>query len=284
MISATGRLQGKTAIVTGSTRGFGSAIVRRFAQEGANVVITGRSEADGKAVEADIAAGGGAAIFVAADIRDEDAVEALVARTVAEFGGVDVLVNNAMAMDHIGDSESPVADLDTAGFERMIRVGIYGVVFACKYALREMVKSGRGSIINVSSIAAVGGVPHMPGYTASKGAMQALTRQMATDYGPQGIRINTLVSGFVFSSELAAAVDAHPVAGPLMREGQLTRWGTLEDVSGFATFLASDESEFINGAELRMDGGWSATARIPNLAEMVFAPMAAAAAAAQNAG
>ena len=74
------------------------------------------------------------------------------------------------------------------------------------------------------------------------------------------------------------------VAGPLMREGQLTRWGTLEDVSGFATFLASDESEFINGAELRMDGGWSATARIPNLAEMVFAPMAAAAAAAQNAG
>jgi NAD(P)-dependent dehydrogenase (short-subunit alcohol dehydrogenase family) len=166
----------------------------------------------------------------------------------------------------------------------MIRVGIYGVVFACKYALREMVKSGRGSIINVSSIAAVGGVPHMPGYTASKGAVQALTRQMATDYGPQGIRINTLVSGFVFSSELAAAVDAHPVAGPLMREGQLTRWGTLEDVSGFATFLASDESEFINGAELRMDGGWSATARIPNLAEMVFAPMAAAAAAAQNAG
>jgi NAD(P)-dependent dehydrogenase (short-subunit alcohol dehydrogenase family) len=169
MISATGRLQGKTAIITGSTRGFGSAIVRRFAQEGANVVITGQSEADGKAVAADVTAGGGAAIFVAAHIGDEDAVEGLVARTVAEFGGVDVLVNNAMAMDHIGDSEGPIADLDTAGFERMIRVGIYGVVFACKYALREMVKSGRGSIINVSSIAAVGGVPHMPGYTAARG-------------------------------------------------------------------------------------------------------------------
>jgi NAD(P)-dependent dehydrogenase (short-subunit alcohol dehydrogenase family) len=277
MISSSGRLDGKTVIVTGSTKGFGEAIVRRFAAEGAGVVITGRSEAAGKGIEDDIRSSGGGALFVPADIGDEAAVAALVETAVKEFGRLDGLVNNAMAMDHIGDSERPVADLDTAGFERMIRVGIYGLVFACKYALREMLKVGGGSIVNVSSIAAVGGVPSMPGYTASKGAMQALTRQMATDYGPKGIRVNTLLSGFVLSSELAAAVQGHPVAGPLMAEAQLTRWGTLDDVAAFSTFLMSDESGFINGAELRMDGGWTATARIPNLAEMVFAPMAAAA-------
>jgi 3-oxoacyl-[acyl-carrier protein] reductase len=278
MISQTGRLAGKVAIVTGSTKGFGEAMARRFAAEGAGVVVSGRSEEQGQAIAKEIAADGGRAVFIRTDMADEDSVRGLVDGTVAEFGQVDGLVNNAMAMDHIGSAERAVADMDSAGFDKIIKVGIYGLFWACKYAIPEMLKAGGGSIVNISSIAAVSGVQKMPGYTACKGAMQSLTRQMAVDYGSQGIRVNTMVSGFVLSSELAAAVDAHPVAGPLMQDAQLTRWGVLDDIAGMATYLLSDESGFVTGTEMRIDGGWSATARIPNLVDLVFAPMAQAAA------
>jgi NAD(P)-dependent dehydrogenase (short-subunit alcohol dehydrogenase family) len=106
----------------------------------------------------------------------------------------------------------------------------------------------------------------------------ALTRQMACDYGPKGIRVNTMICGIVLADGLAAAVESHPVAGPLMAEAQLTRYGTLDDIAGMATYLASDESGFVNGAELRIDGGWTSSARFPNLVDLVFADLAASAA------
>ncbi|HEY1967273.1 MAG TPA: SDR family oxidoreductase [Pseudonocardia sp.] len=283
MISQNGRLAGKAIIVTGSTKGFGAAMVKRFAVEGANVVITGRNEARGREIEQEIQAEGHSAVFLPTDMSEEDSVRAMCAGTVAEFGRIDGLVNNAMAMDQIGSDERAVADMDSAGFDKILKVGIYGVFWACKYAIPEMLKVGGGSIVNISSIAAVAGVPKMPGYSACKGAMGALTRQMAVDYGSAGIRVNTMVSGFVLSSELAAAVDAHPQAGPLMQEAQLTRWGHLDDISAMATYLLSDESGFVTGAEMRIDGGWSSTARIPNLVDMVFAPLAAQQAAAARA-
>jgi NAD(P)-dependent dehydrogenase (short-subunit alcohol dehydrogenase family) len=283
MISQHGRLAGKVAVVTGSTKGFGEAMVRRFADEGAAVVVSGRGEAEGRAIEKDIVGSGGRAVYVRTDMADEDSVRGLIEGAVAEFGRVDGLVNNAMAMDHIGSSERPVHEMDSAGFDKIIKVGVHGVFWACKYAIPEMLKAGGGSIVNISSIAAVSGVEKMPGYSACKGAMGALTRQMAVDYGKHRIRVNTMVSGFVLSSELAAAVDAHPVAGPLMQQAQLTRWGVLDDIANMATYLLSDESGFVTGSELRIDGGWSSTARIPDLVELVFAPLAAQAAAAQNA-
>jgi NAD(P)-dependent dehydrogenase (short-subunit alcohol dehydrogenase family) len=270
-----GRLAGKTVVVTGSTKGFGASMVKRFASEGANVVISGRSEAEGAAVDKEIRAEGGNGIFVRTDLSDEDSTRALMTAAASEYGRIDGLVNNAMAMDHIGSDERAVADMDSDGWDKIIKVGIYGLFWSCKYAIPEMIKAGGGSIVNISSVAAVAGVPNMPGYTACKGAMQALTRQMAVDYGPHNIRVNTMVSGFVLSSELAAAVDAHPEAGPIIRQAQLTRWGKLEDISSMASYLLSDDSGFVTGSELRIDGGWTSTARMPNLVEMVFAPLAA---------
>lgn len=276
MSHQTGRIQGKTAIITGSTKGFGAGIARRFGAEGANVAVTGRSEKEGGEVADEIRAAGGNAVFIRSDSSRESSVRDLVAATVAEFGGVDTLVNCAMAMDHIGLSERPVADMDTEGFDNILKVGIYGTFWACKYTIPEILKAGGGSIVNISSVAAIAGVPSMPAYAACKGAVGSMTRQMACDYGPQGIRVNTMICGIVLAEGLAAAIEAHPVAREKIAEAQLTRYGTHDDIAAMALYLASDESGFVNGSELRIDGGWMSTARFPNLVDMVFSDYAAA--------
>jgi NAD(P)-dependent dehydrogenase (short-subunit alcohol dehydrogenase family) len=275
---SAGLLHGKTVLVTGSTKGFGAAMARRFAAEGANVVITGRGSEAGLALEAAIRADGGRATFVRADITDEAAVRDLVAAAVSTYGRLDGLVNNAMAMDEVGSSERPIVELETAGFEKIVKVGLYGLFWATKYGIAAMLENGGGSVVNISSLAAVAGVPSLPAYSACKGAMGALTRQVAVDYGHQGIRVNTMVCGIVFAEGLAAAVSAHPVAGAKIAEAQLTRYGTLDDISDMATFLVSDKSGFVNGAELRIDGGWTATARFPNMVDLVLSDVAAQAA------
>jgi NAD(P)-dependent dehydrogenase (short-subunit alcohol dehydrogenase family) len=269
------KLSDKVTLVTGSTKGFGAAIARRFAAEGAGVIITGRNEHDGNQLEAEITSDGGVATYIQADLTDEDSVRDLFARAAERYGRLDGLVNNAMAMDQVGTSERPLADMDTDGLKRIIGVGIYGLFWACKYAIPELLDAGGGTIVNISSLAAVAGIPSLPAYTMCKGAMGALTRQLATDYGPQGIRVNTMVCGMVLADGLAEAVANHPVAGAKMAEGQLTRYGNLDDIAGLATYLVSDESGFINGAELRVDGGWTSTARFPNLVELVLADMSA---------
>jgi 3-oxoacyl-[acyl-carrier protein] reductase len=275
--AVSGLLAGKTVLVTGSTKGFGAAIAKRMADEGANVVITGRNAAAGSSVEAEIRAAGGDATFVQADITDEDAVRDLVAATVRTYGRLDGLVNNAMAMDEVGSSERPIVELETAGFEKIVRVGLYGLFWATKYGIAAMLEGGGGSVVNISSLAAVAGVPSLPAYSACKGAMGALTRQVAVDYGPRGVRVNTMVCGIVLADGLAAAVADHPVAGAKMAEAQLTRYGTLDDIADMASFLVSDRSGFVNGAELRIDGGWTATARFPNMVDLVLSDVAAAA-------
>ena len=267
--SPTGRLRGKTILVTGSTKGFGAAIAKRFAIEGANVALTGRSEAKGAAVESEIVEQGGRARYFQADLSEERGVRGLIEGVIGQWGRLDGLVNNAMAMDHVGSSERPIADMETAGFEQIIRVGIHGLFWCCKYSIPELLKSGGGSIINVSSLAGVAGIRSLPAYSICKGAMGALTRQLATDYGPQGMRVNTMICGLVLDEGPAREVAAHPVAGPKIAEAQLTRYGNLDDVASMAIFLISDESGFVNGTELRLDGGWTSTAQFPRLSELL---------------
>jgi NAD(P)-dependent dehydrogenase (short-subunit alcohol dehydrogenase family) len=268
------RLTGKVVVVTGSTRGLGAAMAKRFAAEGAAVVVSGRNAERGRAVEREIRDEGGEARYIRCDASDEVAVRELVSVTVEVFGAITGLVNNAMPMDDMGSTERGVAEIDSDAFDGILKVGLYGSVWACKYAIPVMARAGGGSIINITSIAAVGGIPKMPGYTACKGAMAALTRQMAVDYGPDKIRVNSMLPGFLLSTELAAAVEAHPVAGAQVRDGQLTRWGEYDDISSMGAYLLSDESGFMTGCELRIDGGWTANAHIPDLVGMVFAPMA----------
>lgn len=263
------RLHGKTVLVTGSTKGFGAAMARRFALEGAHVVLTGRSETQGSRLERDITREGHHATFVRADLTDETSVRHLVDTAVQRCGRLDALVNNAAAMDQVADSEQPIADMDTAGFERIIDVGIRGLFWSCKYAVAKLVESGGGSIVNVSSLAAVAGIPALPAYSMCKGAMGALTRQMATDYGHQGVRVNTMICGIILDPVLAADVAADPTAGPRIATAQLTRYGRLDDVAAMAGYLISDESTFVTGAEFRIDGGWTSTAQFPRLSAIV---------------
>ena len=265
MAETPDRLHGKTVLVTGSTKGFGAAMARRFATEGASVVLTGRSAEQGRAVEQEIAEAGGRARFIQADLSEEAGARELLEQS----GPLDGLVNNAMAMDHVGAGEKPIADMQTEGFERIVRVGIYGLFWTCKYAVPRLLEAGGGSIVNVSSLAAVAGIRSLPAYSMCKGAMGALTRQLATDYGAKGIRVNTMICGLVLAEQFAADVAAHPVAGPKVAEAQLTRYGRLDDIASMATFLISDESGFVNGAELRIDGGWTSSAQFPRLGEIV---------------
>src|SRR5262245_47561141 len=166
------RLNGKTALVTGSTKGIGVEIAARFAAEGARVLVTGRSQAAGEEVAERIRKDGGTAHFVAGDISRADDVRTVVAACVETFGGLDILVNNAAPVDLMGKVERPLCDITLDGFDSMLRVGLYGAVAATQAALPEMLRAGGGAVVNISSIAGVQGVSGVPAYSCVKGALQ----------------------------------------------------------------------------------------------------------------
>jgi NAD(P)-dependent dehydrogenase (short-subunit alcohol dehydrogenase family) len=208
-------------------------------------------------------------MYIRSDLSDERSVRELVQSTVGELGRLDGLVNNAMATDQIASSERPVAEMASDGFDRILKVGLYGMFWACKYSIAAMLKGGGGSIVNVSSVAGVAGVPSMPAYTVCKGGMSALARQIATDYSPRGIRVNTMTCGMILAPGLTDIIAAHPVVGPAMERGQLTDWGRREDVASMARYLLSDEARFITGADIAVDGGWTSASGIPNVAAVL---------------
>ncbi|MFN8625223.1 MAG: glucose 1-dehydrogenase [Candidatus Binatia bacterium] len=250
------RLQDKVALVTGSTRGIGEEIAYRFAQEGAKVVVTGRDADRGGRVAQKIQSSGGAAIFVAGDIGKEADVQRLVAATVEAFGGLNILVNNASPSNLIAAaSDKCLADHTTEEFDAIVKVNLYGTFWCCKYAIPHLLRVGGGSIINVSSIASIRGFACVPAYSASKGGMNALTRQIATDYGTRGVRANTIIVGVIIH-ELTAGMVATPELKAAVYNLHLTpRPGECADVANLAVYLGSDESTFMTACELVLDGG-----------------------------
>jgi NAD(P)-dependent dehydrogenase (short-subunit alcohol dehydrogenase family) len=267
-------VRGRVALVTGSTRGVGEAVARRLAAAGMNVVITGRNAEAGAALVTEIAAAGGVAHYVSMDISVEPQVEAAMAAAAAEFGGLDVLVNNAAPTDHImAGVDKRITELSTADLESMLVPGLYGQFWAIKYALPYLAVGGHGSIINISSMGSVVGLPRMPAYSMSKGALNALSRQVAVDYAGDGVRSNTIVIGYALSPPVASVVMAHPVVGPALREASLTPPGTPEDVAEAALFLASDSSRYITGSDVNLDGGLLASRNLPDIPS-AFAPPA----------
>ncbi len=266
------RLNGKTAIVTGSTKGIGVQIAARFAAEGAKVLVTGRSRAAGKDVVERINKDGGTAHFVAGDISRPEDVRAVVEACVETFGGLDILVNNAAPVDLMGKVERPLCDITMDGFDSMLRVGLYGAVAGTQAALPEMLRAGAGAIVNISSIAGVQGVSGVPAYSCAKGALQAFTRQVAVDYGKQGIRSNCIVVGPIAHVGIAGAFLEHPVVKAAFEKVMLTkdsRMGEADDVAEAAVFLASDGARFVNGALLPVDGGMTCLATLPNVGELI---------------
>ena len=261
------RLAGKVAIVTGSTKGIGVGIAKKFAAEGAKVVVSGRTASKGEEVVAQIEAAGGEAIFVGCDLADTTQCRELVDATVTHFGALDVLVNNAAPLELItGGSEKPIADQTAEEFEAFIRIGVLGTAAMIRYALPPMVNRGRGSIVNISSGSSIMGVTGTPGYSSSKGAINSLTRQVAVDYGALGIRCNTIVVGLVAIGDVTLALLENPVFEKALKSMTvMSRLGSPEDIAEGALYLASDAADWVTGSALSIDGGASIKTAVPDM-------------------
>ncbi|MEV6972750.1 SDR family oxidoreductase [Kitasatospora sp. NPDC093806] len=250
------RLQGKTALVTGSTSGMGAATAAALAAAGAHVVVSGRRSELGRAVVDRIRGGGGRAEFIAADVTVEEDVARLVATTVERHGRLDIAFNNAGG----GGAYGPLDRVPAEDFAAVIAVNLTGTYFALKHEIAAMRVSGGGSIINNASTAGVQGTAFGLGaYTAAKHGVVGLTRATALEAGPAGIRVNALITGPVDTEEFRQRVGAHP--GALERAGQGTALGriaTEEEVADAVVFLAGDAASFVTGSLFGMEGGMTA--------------------------
>lgn len=246
------RLQGKTAIVTGGTSGMGRGIAELFAAEGASVVISGRDADRGREVVDSIAARGGAAVFIAGDIASVETNQRLVDAATANFGALHVVVPNAGILGVGGVLDSP---LDV--WHRTIDVNLNAVYYLIKLAAPALLRQG-GSIVVNGSIAAYRGFPNHPAYCASKGALVPLVRQLAIDLAPS-VRVNILCPGQVDTPLLWDSAKAFPnpttAVAEVAARMPLKRLGTPEDIAKAALFLASDDSSWITGTALTIDGG-----------------------------
>jgi NAD(P)-dependent dehydrogenase (short-subunit alcohol dehydrogenase family) len=252
-------LDGRVAIVTGATRGIGKAIAAELAAAGAAVVVAGRSPERGNRAVAEISARGGVCRFVQADLTREDEVAALVDACVAAYGRLDIVVNNAAATD-VAVRDHPVVQQSTEDFDYFLAASLRGAFWMFKYAITAM--GDCGSFVSISSTASLMSRPSEPGYGAAKGAMNALARQVAVDYGPRGIRSNTLVLGFIVTNASAPLV-ADPRYGDQLRACVPGPLPVARDVANAVVFLASDASSGFNGATLVLDGGLSAMSPVP---------------------
>ncbi len=246
------RLHNKVAIITGAASGMGADEARLFAREGAKVVIADVLEDLARQVEAQITEAGGDATFIHADVTDEASWQNLIAQTLARYGKLDILVNNA------GISSRSESDaLDTAGWQRIMDVNATGVFLGTKHAVEQMRQTGGGSIVNISSIMGfVGGEGGHPAYHASKGAVRIFSKAMAVQYGPEGIRVNSVHPGFMPPMRSSQPDDG--TRAEQIRQTPLRRSGETIEVAYGVLFLASDEASFVTGTELVIDGGFIA--------------------------
>jgi NAD(P)-dependent dehydrogenase (short-subunit alcohol dehydrogenase family) len=249
------RLEDKVALITGAASGMGASMARIFAREGAKVVVADVLEEEGRRVAADITKANGAAIFRRLDVSSEAEWKATVDTTLAEFGKLDILVNDA------GLSGSAVEDLfDTAAWDRLMAVNVRGVFLGMKFAIPLMKAAGGGSIVNISSISGITGQHHVHvGYNASKGAVRTLTKAAAVQHGADNIRVNSVHPGLMPPMRSSGRTADPEVRARMLRQVPMGRAGRVEEVANAVLFLASDEASYITGAELWVDGGYLAT-------------------------
>lgn len=248
------RLQDKVVIITGAGSGIGRSSALLFAAEGAYVVVADRDEASGKETVNLMVGAGGDGLFVQCDITVQAEAEKMAALAAEKHGRIDVLFNNA-GISGVGALHEVEADV----WERVMRVNVGGVYMACKAVLPYMMERKSGSIINMSSSIAEIGVKQRASYTASKGAVLSLTKAMQVDYAPYGIRVNALLPGTIMTSfvegYLKQSPDPEEAVASIKRRQLSGELGRPEDVAKAALFLASDDSSFVLGSPLYVDGG-----------------------------
>jgi NAD(P)-dependent dehydrogenase (short-subunit alcohol dehydrogenase family) len=255
-----GRLDGKVAVITGGASGMGESTARLFVGEGARVVIGDMQREKGEAVAASI---GNACKFVATDVASGEDVRSLVRAAVDTFGKLDIMYNNA----GIGGGEGSIVDCSEETFDRIIAVDLKGVWLGMKHALPYLIANGGGSIITTASVSGIMGMPGQGAYGSAKGGVMQLTRVCAIENAANGVRANCICPGGTLTPilyanpALPAPIDPEQVRAGLTRAQPIPRAGLPEDIANAALWLASDESSFVTGQAIVVDGGWTASAR-----------------------
>jgi len=254
------RLKDKTAAITGAGSGIGKAAAIKFAAEGARVILLEVNEASGRETETQIIEEGGCAEFIKLDVSDWDMVSSVFRDIGERYGGLDVLYNNASVF--WGTKDAAIADLDVGVMEQILKINLFGTMYCAKAAIPLLRQNGGGSIINTSSSCGVIGIPNCDAYSASKGGTISLTRAMAVEYGPDGIRTNCIAPAAIHTPMIYERDLDKPTFNEsdfLTTKTPLRRWGLPEDVANIALFLASDEGSYINGAVIMADAGITVT-------------------------
>ena len=250
-----GRMDGKVALISGGARGMGASEARLFAREGAAVVIGDILDEEGEATAASIAADGGRCRYVHLDVTQEADWQAAVAEAVAQFGSLDVLVNNA----GIGSSSFQIHEEPVELWDRTIDVNLKGVFLGTRAAVPAMLEAGGGSIINISSQLGIVGVPYNgSAYQTSKGGVRIFTKAAALQYANRGIRVNSVHPGPIVTEMTRAGRDDPERLSIMLARIPMGRYGEAEEVANAVLYLASDESSFVTGSEVVVDGGWTA--------------------------
>jgi 3alpha(or 20beta)-hydroxysteroid dehydrogenase len=247
-----GCLDGKVAIITGAARGQGAAAARLFVAEGARVVIGDVLDEVGKELADSL---GEAALYRHLDVSAEDDWTTVVGEAVETLGGVDVLVNNAGILRFIGLPETSLDD-----YLRIVNINQVGTFLGMREVAKPMMAAGSGSIVNISSIEGLAGMPYLTAYTSTKFAIRGMTKVAALELGPHGIRVNSVHPGMIETDMVKDAAGGHDIdLSPAAKRIALRRMGQSEDIAEVVLFLASDRSRYVTGAEIAADGGATAT-------------------------
>jgi gluconate 5-dehydrogenase len=243
-------LKGRVALITGASRGLGLAMARALGEAGARVVINSRRQADLDAAVATLRGAGVEASACAFDVADDSACRAAVATTIGEHGRLDILVNNAGM-----NFRRPLGEFPTTEFDQVIAVHLRGAFVLSREAVGPMVQRRWGRIINTVSVVVRLGRATIPAYTAAKGGLDAMTRQMAIEFGARGVTVNAIAPGY-FETELNAPLLAdREFVAAINRRTPMARWAKPEELGGAAVFLASDAASYVTGHTLYVDGG-----------------------------
>ena len=245
------RLEGKVAVITGGNAGIGEAVAKRFAEEGASVVITGRRQPELDRVVKIIRQNNGKVLAVAGSVTDEAHAKDVARKAIDSLGRIDILVNNA----GVGDFGKRLHEIDDATWNTVFDINLTGVFRMTRAIVPQMLKQQSGSIVNISSIASLVGIPGLSAYAASKGALDALTRAVAIDYAKDGIRCNGVNPGLI-ATPMAAPLMAIPEQlDPILSQYAIRRPGKPEEVADMVLYLASDEARWVTGGTFTIDGG-----------------------------